>query len=101
MKIRWTQHARQDVLSIGRYIARLNPQAARALVEKFRQRMNGISQMPFSGRQLPELEREDVRELIERNYRIVYRVKKDESVLEVLTVFEAHRMFSPDDLDIQ
>jgi mRNA-degrading endonuclease RelE of RelBE toxin-antitoxin system len=39
---------------------------------------------------VPELGRNDVREVIIRGYRIVYRVG-DETV-EVLTVFESHRL---------
>ncbi len=40
---------------------------------------------------VPEFSREDMRELIEGNYRIVYQVFPDRLV--VLTVFEGHRFF--------
>jgi toxin ParE1/3/4 len=40
---------------------------------------------------MPELRREDVREVIEGSYRIVYRVTK--VGVEVLTVFEGHHLF--------
>jgi hypothetical protein len=50
---------------------------------------------------VPELQREDVREVIEGNYRIVYMITKDS--MEVLTVFEGHHLFpegaSPDEPD--
>lgn len=38
---------------------------------------------------VPELNREDIREVLLRSYRIVYRVRPDGIV--VLTVFEGHR----------
>jgi plasmid stabilization system protein ParE len=42
---------------------------------------------------VPELERDDVREVLQGSYRIVYLV--GERAIEVLTVFEAHRLFPP------
>jgi hypothetical protein len=39
---------------------------------------------------VPEISNPDIRELIYRGYRIVYRFKGD--VLEILTVFEGHRL---------
>jgi mRNA-degrading endonuclease RelE of RelBE toxin-antitoxin system len=40
---------------------------------------------------VPEFSRDDIRELIEGNYRIVYQVFEDRLV--VLTVFEGHQLF--------
>jgi hypothetical protein len=40
---------------------------------------------------VPEFLRDDMRELIEGNYRIVYQVLPDRLV--VLTVFERHQLF--------
>ena len=47
--------------------------------------------MPLAGRVVPELQREDVREVLLGTYRIVYRVRED--AIDVLTVFEGHRHF--------
>jgi toxin ParE1/3/4 len=46
---------------------------------------------------VPELGHDDVREVIERTYRIVYRVHGDQ--VRILTVFEGHRLLRPSDLD--
>jgi toxin ParE1/3/4 len=46
---------------------------------------------PPSGRKAPEFSRDDIRERIEGNYRIVYQVFADRLVF--LTVFEGHRLF--------
>jgi plasmid stabilization system protein ParE len=48
---------------------------------------------PLSGRIVPELGRDDVREIILGEYRIVYRVK-GETVL-LVTVFRSSRLFPP------
>jgi plasmid stabilization system protein ParE len=49
--------------------------------------------MPETGRIVPELENNEIRELIEGNYRIVYRVKAKDYV-EILTVHHSSRNFS-------
>ena len=96
MRLRWTDRARRDLLSIGRYIAQDNPSAARQWVERLRQRTRQAAARPLAGRVVPELQRKDVREVFLRNYRIVYRVRR--GTVDVLTVFEGHRLLEADTL---
>lgn len=88
--LRWTERAVTDLLAIGDHITADNPAAARAWVETLRQRAAKASRAPGSGRVVPEIGRDDVREVFQRTYRIVYRVVDDGIV--VLTVFEGHRL---------
>jgi len=90
MKLRWSDHARRDLLAIGRYIARDNPPAARGWIEQLRERARLAAENPLTGRVVPELGRDDVREVFLRSYRIVYSVGAD--AIDVLTVFEGHRL---------
>ena len=90
MTFRWTRRAEQQLFEIGRFIARDKPGAARRWVERLRRRAAEAAQHPLAGRRVPELEREDVREVVVRGYRIVYRVTT--TAVEVLTVFESHRL---------
>jgi plasmid stabilization system protein ParE len=53
--------------------------------------------MPLSGRVVPELERDDIREVFLRSYRIIYRVADDN--IRILTVFEGHRRLRLDDIE--
>jgi plasmid stabilization system protein ParE len=48
--LRWTVRAANDLIAIGEYIAADNPTAARAWVEKLRQRAVKASKMPRTGR---------------------------------------------------
>ncbi|MCB2149644.1 MAG: type II toxin-antitoxin system RelE/ParE family toxin [Deltaproteobacteria bacterium] len=91
MNLFWTETAQKDLLAIQRYIAVDNPTAAELWVQRLRQRAQNALMAPLAGRMVPELSREDVRELIEGNYRVVYQVFVDRLV--VLTVFEGHRLF--------
>jgi len=48
----------------------------------------------MSGRNVPEYLAEDVRELIEKPYRIIYRIKPDQ--IDVLAVVHGARLLSLD-----
>ena len=50
-----------------------------------------LEAQPRSGRVVPEVGESSVREIIVRNYRIVYRLRGDAA--EILTVFHAARSF--------
>ena len=90
MKLFWTETAKRDLIAIRQYISADNPTAAKKWVDRLRQRVRNSLQAPLAGRMVPELAREDIRELIEGNYRIVYQVLDDRIV--VLTVFEGHQL---------
>ena len=95
--LRWTERAANDLIAIGAYIAADDPTVARAWVENLRQHAVKASKMPRTGRVVPEIARDDVREVFQRTYRIVYRVVDDGIV--VLTVFEGHRLLGKLDPD--
>jgi len=89
MRVIWPPRAIEDLKTISRFIAVDNPQAARRFAAKLKRRAESLCRFPNRGRMVPEIGREDVREIIEGNYRIVYRVKKDR--LDILTIFEGHK----------
>ena len=91
MRLRWTDRAKQDLLEIGEYIARDNRTVARGWVQRLRERARKAAETPLAGRVVPELGREDVREVFLGSYRIVYEFRRD--AIHVLTVFEGHRRF--------
>ena len=91
MKLFWTETAKQDLQAIRRYIAADNPAAATRWIKRLRERARNALHEPLAGRMVPEFLRDDIRELIEGNYRIVYHVLSDRLV--VLTVFEGHQLF--------
>ncbi len=50
---------------------------------------------PCSGRVVPEIGNSEIRELIYRGYRIIYRIKGE--ILEIMTVFGGHRLLRLDE----
>jgi plasmid stabilization system protein ParE len=93
----WTARSRDDLVDIFRFIARDNRTAAERWIARLIARAEVAGVAPLGGRVVPELRREDVREVFLRTYRIVYRVAGED--LRVLTVFEGHRRLRGDDLD--
>jgi toxin ParE1/3/4 len=73
----------QDLQEIVRYISWDNPGQAekfgRLLIDKTR----SLETFPEMGREVPELGDPEVREIIFRSYRIVYRVWKDRKLVEI------------------
>jgi toxin ParE1/3/4 len=96
MKLVWTMEALLSLQEIDKYISRDNPIAAANFVDNLISLAETIVDNPKKGRAVPELSLENIRELLFRNYRIVYLVKKNS--LEILTVFEGHRLLKKDEV---
>ena len=75
MKVFWTDTAVKHLSGIYAYIAQNSPQYARRIVERLTRRSEQISKFPSSGRIVPEFEMEQIREIIEGSYRIIYYIK--------------------------
>ena len=96
MKVVWTEQAWERLIEIEGFAARDNPAAAARLVDKLILRGDALGKHPDRGRPLPELPESGLRELIVDNYRIVYRRRA--KIVEVLTVFEGHRLLRENEL---
>jgi len=89
--IRWTDQAVGDLKAIRDFIERDSPRYARLVTERLFEATARLESFPLSGRVVPELGRDDVREIIIGEYRIVYRLVDETAVL--LTVFRSSRLF--------
>jgi plasmid stabilization system protein ParE len=96
MKVVWTEQAWGRLLEIERLVARDDASAATRLVDKLIDRGDSLKEHPQRGRRVPELPESGLRELVVDNYRIVYR--RTPKAIEVLTVFEGHRLLRADEL---
>jgi plasmid stabilization system protein ParE len=76
---------------IREFIERDSARYGRLVAERLFTATERLEVFPMSGRIVPELGRDDVREIIVGEYRIVYSLK-DEAVL-LLTVFRSSRLF--------
>lgn len=88
-QINWTKQAIGDLEAIGDYIARDSPAIAQVFVNRIISVIVRLEAFPLSGRVVPESGRESIREIIFRNYRIVYSLDKDD--VYILTIFHASK----------
>ena len=87
----WSVRAEADLEHITDYIAEDDPVAARRWVGRLMDRALRASRFPAAGTHPPEIDREDVREVFVRTYRILYQVRRRDIL--ILTVFEGHQRF--------
>ena len=90
-RIRWSDEASSDLQAIHDFIARDSAQYARAVCAELVESVDQLMVFPQSGRVVPELRREDIRELIRGAYRVVYRVTSSDLV-EIVTIVHGARL---------
>lgn len=74
VKISWTDLAIEDLRSIHEFIAKDSKIYADRYIDKLIGRVDQLEKIPKSGRIVPEFNSPAIWELIEGNYRIVYKV---------------------------
>jgi plasmid stabilization system protein ParE len=95
VRVHWTNNAVDHPVNIYEYIALNSPTYAKLMVDRITRRSEQIARHPHSGRMAPEYQAEDIRELIEKPYRIIYRVKPGQ--IDVLAVIHGARLM-PEEL---
>jgi plasmid stabilization system protein ParE len=87
----WAPAARLDLKDLAAYIAEDNPAAARSFVRSVFQNVERLSEFPESGRMVPEFNDRQIREVVRKPCRIVYRIKREERNIEIVRVWHAAR----------
>jgi len=90
VKIVWTDLSVSELKDIYDYISIDSKRYAKNQVERIKSKTLILKTMPEIGRIVPELENSEIQELIEGNYRIVYRIKTRDYI-EILTVHHTSR----------
>lgn len=94
VKVIWTEFALDDLKSIHEYISKDSKPYADKFVEKLISRVDQLENFPKSGRITPEFDSEIIRELIEGNYRIVYKINPNH--IGIVRVHHAARQLKLD-----
>lgn len=93
VEVKWTLYSLEDIESIAEFISKDSFFYAQVQTERFFQRTAILETFPMAGRMVPEIGAEDIRELIEGNYRIIYRIINANRV-DILTVHHSSRLLS-------
>jgi len=93
MKIIWSPTARTKTKEILEYIGENNPDTALTLIDQFEAKVEKLKENPESGRVLPELRNDKIRELVvHKNYGAIYEINPD--IIEILTIRHFRQNFS-------
>ncbi|MBU2537657.1 MAG: type II toxin-antitoxin system RelE/ParE family toxin [Proteobacteria bacterium] len=96
MKIIWSPLAIERASEIAEYIALDNPTAATKWVERVFEKVKNLSSLPEAGRKVSEVNRNEIRELIFGDYRIIYRIEK--SNISILTIRHSKQILPVDEI---
>ena len=85
--------AQSDLADIVRYIAQHNSDAAARLGYELITRTERLADFPEIGRIVPEFRQQNLREIICRSYRIIYRLRPDGKQIQVVRFWHGARGF--------
>lgn len=97
MKIIWSPLAVERMTEIADYISKDNPTAALKWAQAVFDKIENIQEFPFMGRIVPEANRKEIRELLFKNYRIIYRVGTDH--ISILTIRHGKQLLPSEDIE--
>lgn len=89
MNVHWTDTAQDHLDAIHAYIAQDSPEYARRTVDRLTRRSQQLVRFPLSGRKVPEYEIDQIREVTEGPYRIIYHIKSGQ--IDVIAVLHGAR----------
>jgi toxin ParE1/3/4 len=96
MRVIWSLLALERVNEIADYIAENNLEAAKLFLVDIFGAVERLRDFPNSGRVVPEVTRQNIREIIFKNYRVVYRVERKR--VSILTVRHGKQLLPFEDI---
>ena len=90
-KLVWSPAARDDLHDIVVFIARDNPDRAMSFGYQLISDIDRLQEFPELGRIVPEHRTDNLREIILRPYRIVYRINHASKLCEIARVWHSAR----------
>ncbi|MFK7903675.1 MAG: type II toxin-antitoxin system RelE/ParE family toxin [Chitinophagales bacterium] len=87
--------ALEDIDEIAENISHYSSKYASQIVEEFFSKEPLLANFPRMGRVVPEMKNRDIRELIHKNYRIIYYII-DATHIDILTIHHSSRPLDVD-----
>lgn len=91
MRVTWTVLAERQAAEAFAFILEDRPAAARRWLDRLLAAVATLAEHPDGGRAIPEVGRPELRELIVRPYRVMYR--RDPKQVVILSIRHGRRMF--------
>ena len=96
MKIIWSQLASERLENIFEFISKDNIVAAQNLTERIFEKVESLADNPERGRIVPEVKRNNIREIFESEYRIIYRLESKR--VSILTIRNFKQLLKDEDI---
>jgi len=90
-KIVWAPSARLDLKDIASYIADSRPEASIRFVKSVFSRVEHLIDFPEADRIVPEFGDPCIREVVRKPCRIVYRIRSEQNIIEIVRIWHAAR----------
>lgn len=90
VQINWTIQAKFDLKDIAFYISKDSKRYAKFQIDRIKKRTQLLKLHQFSGKKVAEFDDENIRELIEGNYRIIYKIVTEHRI-DIITIHHSSR----------
>lgn len=74
IKLEWSEEALEDIESIATYIEKDSPAYASSVVSKFFEKAEILKEFTELGREVPEINDVNIREIFVYSYRLIYKI---------------------------
>ena len=92
VEIKWTNNALEELDDIANYISKDSPKYAQILIKQIYEMVSHLEQFPNFGRKVPEYNDPNLREILFKNYRIIYLIKQNH--LEIISIIHGSRLLN-------
>jgi len=96
MQIIWTPLSVERLEKIYEHVSKDNRSTAIKFVDKIFNKVESLIQNPQRGRKVPEVNREEIREVFLGEYRILYRLEKKKII--ILTILNFKQLLPEEDI---
>lgn len=90
VEIKWTDNALKELDNIANFISKDSPKYALILVKQIYEMISHLEQFPKFGRKVPEYNDPNLREILYKNYRIIYLIKQKH--IEIISIIHGSRL---------
>ncbi len=92
-RLTWSPRAAGDLEDICQYLGRTSDSYARAFAGRVIALVETIPRQPRAGAIVPEYDRDDIRERLVQNYRVIYRLQGED--VQIVSICHGARLLPP------
>lgn len=96
MKIVWSPLSFERLENIYEFISDKDPVAAKNLINRIFERVESLNKYPERGRKVPEINRDEIREVFVSEYRIIYQIEPKK--ISILTIRNFKQLLAKTDI---